>query len=222
MGGAAGAQDDPPAGRGRLHGRLLQVLGGVSAVAAAVALWQFGVFGEDPVGEVVDVIEDPEAPSIPDGASEPSTGAPVVAASVSAAAAPSESTAAPTSEASSSAAPTSAAPSETAAEVEESGRPSGPSCSASLTVEQEWDDSVEVSVEVVNSGSAALASWEVDLGLRDVDIYHYWSMRDLGGGRYGSEDWNARLDPGENAVAGFQAELGDRADLPGSVTCTAA
>lgn len=221
MGGAAGAQDDPPAGRGRLHGRLLQVLGGVSAVAAAVALWQFGVFGGDPVGEVVDVIEGPEAPSIPDGAGESSTGAPALAASASAAS-PSESTAAPTSEAPSSAAPTSTAPSETVPAVEESGGPSGVSCSASLTVEQEWDDSVEVSVEVVNSGGVALESWEVDLDLRDVDIYHYWSMRDLGGGRFGSEDWNARLDPGEDAVAGFQAELGDRADLPGPVSCTAA
>lgn len=217
MGGAAGAEDDVPAGRGRLHGRLLKVLGGVSALAAAVAVWQFGVFGGDPVGDVVDVIEGPETPSLP---VDESSGAPALAASASEAS-PSESSAAPTSAAPSSAVPSPSAP-ETSAAVEESGGPEGVSCSASLTVRQEWGDSVEVSVEVVNTGGAALASWEVDLDLRDVEIYQYWAMRDLGDGRFGSEDWNARLDPGENTIAGFQAEVEDGAELPGSVSCTAA
>lgn len=95
------------------------------------------------------------------------------------------------------------------------------SCTASLSVEKEWDDAVEVQIEVVSTGGVALEAWEIDLDLRDVDIYHHWNMRALGDGRYGSEDWNGRLDPEENAVAGFQAAADDGADLPGSVPCTA-
>ncbi|MDN3239527.1 cellulose binding domain-containing protein [Glycomyces tritici] len=215
---AGGALGDSPGGRGRLHGRLLQVLGGVSAVAAAVALWQFVVSGDDPDRDPVSVVEGLETLSVPEGAS-PSGAVASVHASSAAVESPSESSAAASSEAPTSASP-SPSPSEevTSAAGEES---AAAACTASLSVEKEWDDSVEVQIEVVSSGGVALEAWEIDLDLRDVDIYHHWNMRELGDGRYGSEDWNGRLDPEENAVAGFQAATDDGADLPGSVPCTA-
>ncbi|MDA1358921.1 cellulose binding domain-containing protein [Glycomyces luteolus] len=218
MGDAAGAHDDAPGGRGRLHGRLLQVLGGVSAVAALIALWQFGVFGEGPDRDPVDVIEGVETPSVPDGESE-SEGAASAGAASATVESPSESSAAATSAEPSSASPTPAAPSETASAATEAAAPA--SCTANLTLENAWDDSVEVTVEVVSTGSVASASWEIDLDLRDVEIYNHWAMRELEDGRYGSEDWNGRLDPEENAIAGFQATVGDHAELPDAVACTA-
>lgn len=216
MSDAAGAHDDAPGRRGRLHGRLLQVLGGVSAVAAVIALWQFGVFGEGPDRGPVDVVEGLETQPDPDGTSGGIASAQVASATVES---PSESTAAPTSAEPSSASPTPTPPVETTSAAAEEA--ASASCSATLTVEQEWDESVEVTVEVVSTGSVALGSWEVDLGLRDVEIYNHWNMQELDHGWYGSEDWNGRLDPEENAVAGFQATTDDGADLPGAVTCTA-
>jgi hypothetical protein len=215
--------DDAPDGidpdrRGRLHGRLLQVLGAVSAVAVAIALWQFGVFGGDPDRDPVGAVERLEAPSISDAAEDTSAAvaAPTAGATVES---PSESTAAATSPAVSQEASEPLPPTNTTAGVEEADAAAG--CSASLTLENEWEDSVEVTVEVVNSGGAALESWEVDLDLKDAEIYHYWNMRELGGGDFGSEEWNGRLDPGEDAIAGFQAEVDRHFDLPGSVSCTA-
>ncbi|MFG3342911.1 cellulose binding domain-containing protein [Glycomyces sp. NPDC048151] len=208
-----------PGGRGRLHGRLLQVLGGVSAVAVVVALWQFGVFGSGPERDAVNVAEDLESLSIPEGVSE--SGSASAQASSAAVESPSASSAAPSTAAAVSESPSSAVPSapvETSAAVEEGG---SAACTASLTVAQEWEDSVEVTVEVVNAGSVALEAWEVDLDLRDVSIYNHWNMRELDRGWYGNEDWNARLDPGEDAVAGFQAEVDDGAEVPGSVSCSA-
>ncbi|GAA2138938.1 cellulose binding domain-containing protein [Glycomyces algeriensis] len=215
---ADGALDDSPGRRGRLHGRLLQLLGVVSAVAAVIALWQFVVFGDDPDRDPVSMAEGLETLSIPEGSS--SSGAVAsVSASSSPIESPSESSAAATSDAPTSA---SAAPSSSEEATSGAAEEAAPaSCTASLTVEKEWDDSVEVHVEVVSTGDAALGAWEIDLDLRDVDIYNHWNMRDLDHGWYGSEDWNGRLDPGENAVAGFQAETDDRVELPGSVSCTA-
>jgi len=218
MGGSDGALGDAPGRRGRLHGRLLQALGAVSAVAAAVALWQFGVFGDGPERDPVSVIDGLETPSLPEGASE-SSAAPTAHIASATIESPSAS-AAPTTSAPPSESPSSPATSETPTATEEAG-PAGPSCTASLTVEKEWSDSAEVSVAVVNSGAVALAAWEIDLDLREVSVYAYWNMRELGDGRYGSEDWNGRLDPGEDAVAGFQATLGDGAALPDAVPCTA-
>jgi hypothetical protein len=219
MGDSDGALDDVPGRRGRLHGRLLQALGAVSAVAAAIALWQFGVFGDDPERDPVSVIEGLETPSLPEGASETSA-APSAHAASATIESPSESSPAATTSAPPSESPSPLPPNETPSATEEAGA-TGTSCTASLTIENAWDESVEVSVTIVNSGAFALAAWEIDLDLRDVSIYNHWNMRELDDGRYGSEDWNGRLDPGEDAVAGFQAELGDGAELPDAVPCTA-
>ncbi|MEU6250327.1 cellulose binding domain-containing protein [Glycomyces sp. NPDC047010] len=97
----------------------------------------------------------------------------------------------------------------------------GAACVAYLSVDESWQDSIDVSVEVVNVGDERLASWAIDLDLDDVDIYHYWNMDDLGRGWFGSKNWNGKLDPGEDAVTGFQAEIDGRYDLPDSVSCTA-
>lgn len=215
-----GAFGDALGRRGRLHGRLLQVLGAVSAVAAAIALWQFDVFGGDPEPDTGGTVEGLETPSIPDGTvTEGATDS--AQASSSAGESASESTAAATSAEPSSETSNPLPPSDTTAPEEEAATPADSGCTASLTLRNEWEDSIEVSVEVVNTGGEALESWELDLDLDGAEIYNYWNMRDLGDGRYGSEDWNARLDPDENAIAGFQAQTDDDLDLPDSVPCTA-
>lgn len=215
---ADGALGDSPGRRGRLHGRLLQLLGVVSAVAALIALWQFVVFGDDSDRDPVSMAEGLESLSVPDDAS-PSDAIASVSVSSAPVESPSESSAAATSDAPTSASPSPSPSAEATSDAAEEAGPS--SCTASLEVGKEWDDSVEVTIEVVSTGDAALGAWEIDLDLRDVEIYHHWNMRELDHGWYGSEDWNGRLDPGENAVAGFQAETDGRVDLPGSVSCTA-
>jgi hypothetical protein len=177
------------------------------------------VFCDDPDRDPVSVLEGLETPSLPDSASE-SSAAPTAQAASATVESPSESSAAATSAAPPSESPSSLAPNGTPSATEEV-QAAGVSCTASLTVKKEWEDSVEVSVAVVNTGGVALAAWEIDLGLRDVSIYNHWNMRELDGGRYASEDWNGRLDPGEDAVTGFQAELGDSAEIPDTVPCTA-
>lgn len=214
-----GAFDDDPGRRGRLHGRLLQVLGAVSAVAAAIALWQFDVFGGDPEPDTVGAVEGLATPSIPDGVSEGVTDA--AQSPSSATESPSESTAAATTAEPSSETSNPLPPSNTTAPEEEANAPMASACTANLTLQNEWEDSIEVTVEVVNSSGEALESWEIDLDLDGAEIYNHWNMRDLGDGRYGSEDWNARLDPDENAIAGFQAQTDNSGDLPDSVPCTA-
>lgn len=215
-----GAFGDAPDRRGRLHGRLLQVLGAVSAVAAAIALWQFDVFGDDPEPDTVGTVEGLETPSIPDGTVSEGA-ADSAQASSSASQSPSESTTAATSAEPSNATSNPLPPNNTTAPEAGADPPTGSACTANLTLKNEWEDSIEVNVEVVNTGGEALESWELDLDLDGAEIYNHWNMRDLGDGRYGSEDWNARLDPDENAIAGFQAQTDDHLDLPDSVPCTA-
>lgn len=212
--------DGAPEHRGRLHGRLLQILGVVSAVAGLIALWQFGVFGDEPDRDAVGAVDGPATLEIT-GAADGTTTAGASPTASSTSASPSESTPAETSAAPTTAAASPEPPVSTtgAAAVEETAESA--SCSASLVLEKEWEAMVEVSVEVVNTGSEALESWEIDLDLDDADITNYWGMRHLDGDRYGSEDWNGRLDPDENAVTGFQAEVGRNFELPDTVACTA-
>jgi hypothetical protein len=210
--------DEPLSRRGRLHGRLLQVLGAVSAIAAAIALWQFGVFSDDPDRDPVGAVEGLVTPSVPEG-SEGSSAADSAPAADATIESPSESSAAASADPSD-AASDSLRPSETTAAEETEESAAGSGCTARLTLDEAWEDSADVTVEVVNVGGEALVSWEVDLAVEGMEIYHFWNMRDLGGGRYGSEDWNAQLDPGEDAVAGFQAEVDGGMELPESAPCT--
>ncbi|MEU5873425.1 cellulose binding domain-containing protein [Glycomyces sp. NPDC047369] len=214
------SEPEPPGG-GRLHGRLLQILGAFSGVVALIAMWQLGVFGGGSDREPVSAVDGPTT-AWPSAAEDSSSAAAVAETASSALETPSESA----SEAQESASPedaatTAAPPPDTEAPQEEEATVEGAACVAYLSLDEEWQDSIDVSVEVVNVGDERLAGWEVDLDLDDVDIYHYWNMEDLGRGWFGSEGWNGRLDPGEDAVTGFQAEVDDRFDLPGSVPCTA-
>lgn len=208
---------DVPARRGRLHGRLLQVLGLFSAVVTAVALWQFGVFGGDSERDPIGVAEGLDTAWLAASAAEAG-----IEESKSAASAepesPSASTEAPASESpsevpSSEAAATTTPPAEAAQAT--------PSCTANLIVNQQWNRSIDVTVEVVNSGNAEFDSWTIDLGIDDMEIYNYWNMQELDHDWYASENWNGRLDPGEDAVTGFQADTSRGFDLPATVTCEA-
>jgi hypothetical protein len=212
--------DVAPERRGRLHGRLLQLLGVVSAVAGLIALWQFGVFGDEPDRDAVGAIDGPETLAI-SGAADPTSSAAATPTASSTSASPSESTPAETSAAPSTEASSPASPASTTAAgaIEESA--AAVACTANLELSQEWDDMVEVSVEVINTGSEATESWEIDLDLDDAEITNYWGMRHLEGDRFESEHWNGQLDPDENTVTGFQAEVGRNFDLPDSVACTA-
>jgi hypothetical protein len=217
---------DAPARRGRLHGRLLHVLGGFSALVAVVALWQFGVFGGDPDREPVGAVDGPETGWL--SAGEDGSGSPQSVDAASSAVESASSSSTSTSAAPSDAATSSAAASETSVREEEDEEdpdeedaPAEASCAATLSLDEEWDGSVSVTVEVVNTGGAEFGSWAVDLDIDDMDVYHHWNMRELDWGWYGSQDWNGRLDPGEDAVAGFQAETDRGFELPDSVSCEA-
>jgi hypothetical protein len=207
---------------GRLHGRLLQILGVVSVVAGLIALWQFDVFGDEPERDPVGAIDGLETPAISGAAEDTSTAESTP--TISATASPSESTAAETSDAPTSEAAESPRPAPTttaAADDDEEQSAESTGCSATLELTKSWEDSIEVSVEVVNTGGEEIGSWEIDLGLDGATIEHFWSMRHIEGDRYGNEGWNGRLDPDENAVTGFQAEVGRNFELPDSVFCTA-
>jgi hypothetical protein len=211
---------DVPAPRGHLHGRLLKVLGGASAIAIAIALWQFGVFGDDTDGDPVGAVEGLDAPWIADG-TEASSPPDLAEASSAAIDSPSESTAADdetTAAPSSEITPT---PSSTATEDADQEVATETACSASLALTREWDGGIEVSGTVVNTGSEAIESWEIDLAFAGAEIYHYWDMRQLDGDRYTNEDWNGRLEPNGNAKLGFLANTDSDFELPDSVPCTA-
>ncbi|GAA2260048.1 hypothetical protein GCM10009853_011330 [Glycomyces scopariae] len=220
------SEPEPPGG-GRLHGRLLQILGAFSGVVALVAMWQLGVFGGGSDREPVSAVDAATTTEWPSGAAESSSAAAAAEASSSALESPSAS-ASPTESASPSHSPTTGAPhseDEAPEEEEEHEEEEAPaeaySCVAYLSLDDEWQDTVDVSVEVVNTGGERLGYWEIDLDLDDADIYHHWNMEDLGRDWYGAENWNARLDPGEDTVTGFQAEVEWDFDLPSSVPCTA-
>ncbi|GAA1665571.1 hypothetical protein GCM10009830_08940 [Glycomyces endophyticus] len=209
---------------GRLHGRLLQILGAVSGVVALVAMWQLGVFGGGGDREPVSAV-DGATTEWPSTAGESSSAAAAADASSSALESPSESASADASPTPSGGAATSAPPSDAEEPTEEEAEEEpaeGLACAAYLYLDEEWEDSVSVEVEVVNTGGERLGSWEIDLDLDDADVYHHWNMEALGHDWFGSENWNGRLDPGEDAVTGFQAEVENDFDLPSSVTCVAA
>jgi cellulase/cellobiase CelA1 len=198
---------------------LLNVLGAASAIAIAIALWQFGVFGDDPGRDPVGAVEGLEPPSIA-AETEASSAPASVQAGSAAVDSPSESTTPETT--SSQPSENTLTPSNTAEPEEESQEgATATECSASLTLTRAWDGGMEVSGTVVNTGSEAIESWEVDLGFSGAEIYHHWDMRHLDGDRYTNEDWNGRLEPDGIAKLGFLANTDSDFELPDSVPCTA-
>ncbi|WP_030154908.1 cellulose binding domain-containing protein [Glycomyces sp. NRRL B-16210] len=206
-----------PTEGGRLHGRLLQGLGMFSAVVALLALWQFGVFGDDPEREPVGTIEGPDtAWQSAEEESPSSTYGPAASADSAPVPTP-ESSPEPTTEAPAETTTSASPPASTTGAVEEAATVA---CSVTLTLNQEWNRSIGVTVDIVNTGNVAIDSWEIDLDIDDLDIGHYWGMRERRGDWYANESWNGRLEPGENTVVGFQGEVRRGFELPSSVTCS--
>ncbi len=217
--------DETPAGTGRLHGRLLQVLAAVSVLAALVAVWQLSpvLFRSDEHTSATWPWQDPATIDFAGEASS-SEAAPTDSQE------PSDADTEPSTEESSmdsepeSPAETSAdeaAPSTEAAGTEAAPEPEGPACTASLRVGSTWGGSMEVWVQVVNTGSERLGGWEVALAFDGAEIAHHWGMDHVGGDRYESERWNGALAPGETADAAFHASTRGDVDLPQTVPCTA-
>lgn len=208
-------KDRTPLLRGRLHGRLLTVLGAVAAVAVAIAIWQFStVLGGDEGGSASEDWTDPAAD--PGGVSV------VPLEEETATAAPTSAAASPTPEATSETpeeTPSEAAPEESSGEPDAG--PAGPSCTATLRLEDEWSESISVKVEIVNTGEEVIDGWEIVLDIEGVEVTATWGMSHVEGDRYG--DWwsNGTLDPGEDAVPSFQAETSGDGGLPSTVPCTA-
>lgn len=214
-----------PTRTGRLHGRLLYLLGGFSVIVALAALALFGVFSGEDDRDPVAAVDDPETAWLSPG-DDGTSASPAAETASAAAASPSASSAAPTTEAPSEAATSEAAEETTSAREEEATQeeehgPAKASCSATLTLDEEWHSGVTVTVAVVNTGDTELESWAIDLDLDDAEVSSTWNMTELGRDWYGDAGWNGRLDPGEDAVVGFQAETDWDFELPDSVPCAA-
>jgi cellulase/cellobiase CelA1 len=194
--------------RGRIHGRLLLVLVAVAVLASIAAIWQFSALRDDhdpdlaELGETATTAESDEA--APDASSASTQEPPSPTASAS-----------PTEAASSSAPATEAATSGEAA-VE------GPQCTASLTLDSEWNESVSVTVTIANTGTDPVDGWEVDLGIKHLTVTTVWGLEHIEGERYGDILLNASLAPGSSVDTSFQADAQGRYEIPATVPCTPA
>jgi cellulase/cellobiase CelA1 len=201
---------DRSALRGRLHGRLLLVLIVVAVLASAAAVWQFSTLWDDPDPDLAE-IDGRETPAPPAPSGDPD--------SSSATASPSPSPSlesSPVEEGTTTAAAAvtrSAAPTEAAA---------GPACTASLTLNNDWSESISVTVTVANTGTERVDGWEVLLALEDLEVTSTWGLRYIEGDRYGDILFNAALDPGDSVEPTFEADVEGDYTLPATVPCTPA
>ncbi|MEU5153062.1 cellulose binding domain-containing protein [Glycomyces sp. NPDC021274] len=192
--------------RGRIHGRLMLVLIAVAVLASAAAIWQFSALRDD---------HDPDLARFDDETTTTEDAAPVAETPASSAPAP----ASPTVSASpSEAASSSAAASEPAATTE--AVLSGPQCTASLTLDNEWDESVSVTVTIANTGTDPVDGWEVLIGIEHLSVTATWGLAHIEGERYGDILLNAALDAGDSVDASFQADVQGRYEIPATVPCT--
>lgn len=194
--------------RGRLHGRLLLVLIAVAVLASAAAIWQFSALRDDHDPDLAGFADSATSTAIVTAAAQsPSAGAsPAAPASPSVSASPTE--AASTSAAASEAAPT------TEAAV------AGAQCTASLTLDNAWDDSVSVTVTVANPGTDPVDGWEVQIGIKHLTVTATWGLSHIEGERYGDILLNAAIASGGSVTASFQAEVQGRYEIPATVPCT--
>lgn len=211
--------DEPEARRGQLHGNWLRALAVVAAATAVVAAWQYSALsgGDDDPSSLGPLEEAETAPISSASPSEPAADS-AEAGSRRLVPSPESSEAETEPEPSSEEPESDAAPPES--ESPEEPEPAA-ACTARLELEGHWNGWIEVEVEVVNSGDVEFNSWEVVIDVDDVDIAFHWGMRHLDGDRYGNEDWNGRLAPGQEAEAAFQAEVSHGWELPETVPCTA-
>ncbi|MFC3491547.1 cellulose binding domain-containing protein [Glycomyces rhizosphaerae] len=194
---------------GRLHGRLLLVLVAVAVLTSVAAIWQFSMLRED---------HDPDWGQIDDrGAltdADVIGGSGTATASVSATPSPTVSASASETASGTATASEPAAPTEAAV--------SGPQCTASLRLDNEWDDSVSVTVTVTNTGTDPIEGWEVLLEIKHLTVTTTFGLEHIEGDRYGDILLNAALDAGESVDAGFQADVNGNFELPATVPCTPA
>lgn len=199
-----GRHSKPEDAHGGLHGTWLKALGAVSLVVVVVAVWMLTASARDD-----------DAPPTGGGVEETSTqtsGGPDTT-SVDSSPVASER---PSPSPSPSPEPSTAEPPEETTEAEP---PSGRSdCSATLRLDNAWEGNIEVAVTVTATGGT-IDGWQVVLDLGDAEVYRYWNMSHDRGVKYRNQDWNGRLAPGDEAAAGFQAEVGADYELPDSVPC---
>ncbi|MCC3765103.1 cellulose binding domain-containing protein [Glycomyces sp. TRM65418] len=198
--------------RGRLHGRLLLVLIVVAVLVSAAAVWQFVLLWDD---------HDPDLAEI-DGRETPTVAAPAdesESATESASAIPSptlESSPLEEGATSTPAAIVSQSPAPTTEAAE------GPACTASLRLDNEWSESVSVTVTLTNTGVDRIDGWEVLLALEHLDVTSTWGLDHIEGDRYGDIFFNAGIDPGDSVEPSFQADIEGDFTLPATVPCTPA
>jgi chitodextrinase len=101
----------------------------------------------------------------------------------------------------------------------------GGDCTATVSVQSQWDQGYVLQVTVTNSGQATIPGWQVAFTLpAGHAIVHHWSA-ELSGttGSVTAEplSWNAELAPGQPADWGFQASRPAGGQLPSGFTCTA-
>lgn len=200
-------RDRAAALRGRIHGRLLLVLVAVAVLASAAAIWQFSALLDDHDPSLAEI--DRQTATAPQPTGDPDSP------SVSLSATPSPSPeSSPAEERTSSAA---AVASESAAPTEAAG---GPACTASLTLDNEWSESISVTVTVANSGTDRIEGWEVLLALEHAEVTSTWGLEHIEGDRYGDILLNGGVDPGGSVAPSFQADVEEAFALPATVPCT--
>ncbi|WP_205325098.1 cellulose binding domain-containing protein [Glycomyces sp. YM15] len=198
---------DRAALRGSIHGRLLLVLIAVAVLASVAAVWQFSALRDDHDPDLA-VLSDPATTaeadtSVLDGSSAgpPATPSPTVAES-------------PTETASSS------APATEPAGGGEEAAADGTPCTASLTLDSEWNESVSITVTVANTGTEAIDGWEILIGIKHLTVTATWGLTHIEGERYGDILLNAAISPGGSVDASFQADVRGRYEIPATVPCT--
>lgn len=193
--------------RGRIHGRLLLALIAVAALASAAAVWQFSALRDDHDPDLAQFDDDGEPTAAdPTSASQGPTGeAPTT---------PSPGVSESPSETASSSAPESEAATTAEAAV------TGPQCTASLRLDNEWDDSVSVTVTIANTGADPVDGWEVVIGIKHLTVTSTWGFSHIEGERYGDILLNAALDQGESVDASFQADVQGNFEIPPTIPCT--
>jgi cellulase/cellobiase CelA1 len=193
--------------RGRIHGRLLLALVAVAALTSAAAVWQFSALRED---------HDPDLARFDDQETAAATDAAVPGGSEAATPAGPSPTA---SESPSATASAGEAASENPAGNTEAAVDS-PQCTASLTLDNEWDHSVSVTVTVANTGTDPIDGWEVEIGIKHLTVTTTWGLTHIEGERYGDILINGALDAEDSVDASFQADVQGRYEIPETVPCT--
>jgi cellulase/cellobiase CelA1 len=193
--------------RGRIHGRLLLALVAVAALASAAALWQFSALRDDHDPDLAQFDDDGESTAAaPTSAAEGPTSEAPTTPSLGVSASPS-------------ATASSSAPASEAATTAEAAA-TGPQCTASLTLDNEWDDSVSVTVTIANTGADPVDGWEVVIGIKHLTVTSTWGLSHIEGERYGDILLNAALDQGESVDASFQADVQGNFEIPPTIPCT--